>query len=83
MAVKVSPQEGLKACNKIKSLPGQPDRVDFDHYSGYVTVDENAVCSIISSSPRRMLRLNPLCCGLMEVNFQFSTALFLASSHES
>ncbi|CDP18163.1 unnamed protein product [Coffea canephora] len=31
--------EGLKEANKIMALPGQPKRVNFDLYSGYVTVD--------------------------------------------
>ncbi|KAL6655437.1 hypothetical protein ACP70R_006263 [Stipagrostis hirtigluma subsp. patula] len=33
-------QSTLKAADKIAVLPGQPDGVDFDQYSGYVTVDE-------------------------------------------
>ncbi|KAL6655438.1 hypothetical protein ACP70R_006264 [Stipagrostis hirtigluma subsp. patula] len=33
-------QSALKAADKIAALPGQPDGVDFDQYSGYVTVDE-------------------------------------------
>ncbi|KAK4477052.1 hypothetical protein RD792_016254 [Penstemon davidsonii] len=31
-------QVGLKEANKILTLPGQP-KVNFDHYSGYVTVN--------------------------------------------
>lgn len=35
-------QEGLMEADKIKKLPGQPyDDVDFNHYSGYVTIDEH------------------------------------------
>lgn len=34
-----SPQDGLKDKDKIESLPGQPLGVNFDQYSGYVTVD--------------------------------------------
>ncbi|XP_066399567.1 serine carboxypeptidase 1-like [Miscanthus floridulus] len=34
-----SDQSALKAADKITALPGQP-HVDFDQYSGYVTVDE-------------------------------------------
>ncbi|XP_056164343.1 serine carboxypeptidase-like 40 isoform X3 [Syzygium oleosum] len=34
-------QEGLKEKDRIKRLPGQP-LVEFDHYGGYVTVDESA-----------------------------------------
>ncbi|KAG0544026.1 hypothetical protein BDA96_02G239700 [Sorghum bicolor] len=34
-----SDQSTLKAADKITALPGQP-HVDFDQYSGYVTVDE-------------------------------------------
>jgi len=33
-------QSALKAADKITALPGQPDDVDFDQYSGYVTVGE-------------------------------------------
>jgi len=33
-------QSALKAADKITSLPGQPDGVDFDQYGGYITVDE-------------------------------------------
>lgn len=39
--VYVGIQEGLKAADKILSLPGQP-QVSFSHYSGYVTVDPSA-----------------------------------------
>ncbi|PIA46405.1 hypothetical protein AQUCO_01500147v1, partial [Aquilegia coerulea] len=39
--VYVEPQDGLKAANKIDSLPGQPI-VKFNQYSGYVTVDGQA-----------------------------------------
>jgi len=35
----VAPQEGLQQADKIVALPGQPYGVDFDQYSGYVTVD--------------------------------------------
>lgn len=35
-------QEGLKEANKITALPGQPNGVNIDHYSGYVTVDPSA-----------------------------------------
>ncbi|GJN33763.1 hypothetical protein PR202_gb22386 [Eleusine coracana subsp. coracana] len=34
-------QSALKEADKITSLPGQPEAVDFNQYSGYVTVDEN------------------------------------------
>ncbi|XP_010067795.2 serine carboxypeptidase-like 40 [Eucalyptus grandis] len=34
-------QEGLKEKDRIERLPGQPP-VEFDHYGGYVTVDESA-----------------------------------------
>jgi len=34
-----SDQSALKAADMIRALPGQP-HVDFDQYSGYVTVDE-------------------------------------------
>jgi len=35
----VAPQEGLSQADKILQLPGQPYGVNFDQYSGYVTVD--------------------------------------------
>ncbi|KAK7316587.1 hypothetical protein RJT34_00164 [Clitoria ternatea] len=35
----VASQEGLRLNDKIVELPGQPYGVNFDHYSGYVTVD--------------------------------------------
>lgn len=39
----VSPQEGLRKADKISALPGQPNSgVNFDQYSGYVTVDQQA-----------------------------------------
>ncbi|KAL3515254.1 hypothetical protein ACH5RR_022156 [Cinchona calisaya] len=38
----VGPQDGLKAADKITTLPGQPNGVNFDQYSGYVTVDPKA-----------------------------------------
>ena len=34
------PPLGAKAADKIAALPGQPPRVNFDQYSGYVTVSE-------------------------------------------
>ncbi|KAA8537713.1 hypothetical protein F0562_027297 [Nyssa sinensis] len=40
--VYVGPQDGLKEIDQIESLPGQPDGVDFNQYSGYVTVDPDA-----------------------------------------
>ncbi|KAK6916475.1 Peptidase S10, serine carboxypeptidase [Dillenia turbinata] len=40
--VHVAPQAGLKEADKIEKLPGQPNGVDFDQYSGYVTVDPKA-----------------------------------------
>ncbi|KAG7943730.1 hypothetical protein I3843_15G058200, partial [Carya illinoinensis] len=38
----VEPQDGLMQADKIDALPGQPEGVDFDQYSGYVTVDPKA-----------------------------------------
>ncbi|KAI9082279.1 hypothetical protein K1719_035702 [Acacia pycnantha] len=35
-------QEGLRKADKIRALPGQPNGVNFDQYSGYVTVDPKA-----------------------------------------
>lgn len=40
--VYIGPQEGMMEADKIKTLPGQPQGVDFDQYAGYVTVDPNA-----------------------------------------
>ncbi|XP_059650036.1 uncharacterized protein LOC132295763 [Cornus florida] len=40
--VYVGPQDGLKEVDKITTLPGQPNGVNLDQYSGYVTVDPNA-----------------------------------------
>ncbi|KAA8537712.1 hypothetical protein F0562_027298 [Nyssa sinensis] len=40
--VYIGPQDGLKESDRIESLPGQPDGVDFNQYSGYVTVDPDA-----------------------------------------
>jgi serine carboxypeptidase-like clade 2 len=37
-----APQEGLRQADKIVTLPGQPYGVNFEHYSGYVTVDAEA-----------------------------------------
>ncbi|KAL7606256.1 hypothetical protein Lser_V15G18896 [Lactuca serriola] len=37
----IVPQQGSKEEDMIDKLPGQP-QVDFDHYSGYVTVDSKA-----------------------------------------
>ncbi|CAH9080464.1 unnamed protein product [Cuscuta epithymum] len=41
-SVYVGPQKGLREADKIVSLPGQPLGVEFDQYSGYVTVDPKA-----------------------------------------
>ncbi|KAH1215122.1 Serine carboxypeptidase II-3 [Glycine max] len=38
----VAPQEGQKEADRIVALPGQPYGVNFDQYSGYVTVDPKA-----------------------------------------
>ncbi|KHN05141.1 Serine carboxypeptidase II-3 [Glycine soja] len=38
----VASQEGQKQADKIAALPGQPYGVNFDQYSGYVTVDPKA-----------------------------------------
>ena len=40
--VYVGPQEGMAQHDKISTLPGQPAGVDFDQYSGYVTVNSSA-----------------------------------------
>ncbi|KAJ7960386.1 Carboxypeptidase [Quillaja saponaria] len=41
-SVHIAPQDGLRQADKIASLPGQPNGVDFDQYAGYVTVDQQA-----------------------------------------
>ncbi|KAK1263054.1 Serine carboxypeptidase II-3 [Acorus gramineus] len=38
-SVYVAPQDGLMEADRIVSLPGQPEGVEFNQYSGYVTVD--------------------------------------------
>ncbi|KAE8671807.1 Serine carboxypeptidase-like 40, putative isoform 2 [Hibiscus syriacus] len=38
----IQPQDGSMEADKISALPGQPDGVDFNLYSGYVTVDSKA-----------------------------------------
>lgn len=38
----VPPQEGQRLADRIVTLPGQPYGVNFDQYSGYVTVDHEA-----------------------------------------
>ncbi|KAE8673493.1 Serine carboxypeptidase II-3 [Hibiscus syriacus] len=38
----IQPQGGSMETDKIIALPGQPSGVDFNHYSGYVTVDSKA-----------------------------------------
>lgn len=38
----VPPQEEQRLADKIVTLPGQPYGVNFDQYSGYVTVDHEA-----------------------------------------
>ncbi|KAJ8439369.1 hypothetical protein Cgig2_022506 [Carnegiea gigantea] len=40
--VHVAAQDGLMEADKITLLPGQPSGIDFDQYSGYVTVDPGA-----------------------------------------
>uniref|UniRef100_A0A8I6YHI4 Carboxypeptidase n=1 Tax=Hordeum vulgare subsp. vulgare TaxID=112509 RepID=A0A8I6YHI4_HORVV len=35
-----APPAGTRAADRIAALPGQPPRVNFDQYSGYVTVSE-------------------------------------------
>ncbi|KAF2322323.1 hypothetical protein GH714_011808 [Hevea brasiliensis] len=41
-AIHTEPQDGLMQADKIVALPGQPDGVHFDQYSGYVTVNPKA-----------------------------------------
>ncbi|KAL2945591.1 Serine carboxypeptidase II-3 [Bienertia sinuspersici] len=53
--VHVGPQHGLMAADKIASLPGQPNGVDFDQYAGYVTVDpaeKKALFYYFAESPK-------------------------------
>ncbi|KAL2457467.1 Serine carboxypeptidase-like 40 [Forsythia ovata] len=40
--VYVGAQDGMMEADKIESLPGQPQGVDFNQYAGYVTVDPKA-----------------------------------------
>ena len=40
--VYMGPQDGLKDGDLIQALPGQPNGVNLDQYSGYVTVDPTA-----------------------------------------
>lgn len=40
--VYIGPQDGLKDGDKIEALPGQPNGVNVNQYSGYVTVDPTA-----------------------------------------
>ncbi|KAL4580952.1 hypothetical protein LXL04_017158 [Taraxacum kok-saghyz] len=40
--VYIAPQDGLSDLDKIVTLPGQPSGVNFNQYSGYVTVNPNA-----------------------------------------
>ncbi|KAF9622669.1 hypothetical protein IFM89_032590 [Coptis chinensis] len=42
LPVYIGPQDGLMEADKIDALPGQPEGVNFDQYSGYVTVDPKA-----------------------------------------
>ncbi|CAK9154473.1 unnamed protein product [Ilex paraguariensis] len=42
LPVYIGPQDGLKESDKIETLPGQPNGINFGQYSGYVTVDPNA-----------------------------------------
>ncbi|KAJ3676972.1 hypothetical protein LUZ60_002696 [Juncus effusus] len=38
----IGPQDGLMEADKIETLPGQPNGVDFNQYAGYVTVNETS-----------------------------------------
>ncbi|XP_035832841.1 serine carboxypeptidase 1-like [Helianthus annuus] len=40
--VYIAPQDGLAQVDKIFALPGQPEGVSYNQYSGYVTVNPNA-----------------------------------------
>lgn len=40
--VRVGARDGMMEADKIESLPGQPQGVDFNQYAGYVTVDPEA-----------------------------------------
>uniref|UniRef100_A0A803KRD9 Carboxypeptidase n=1 Tax=Chenopodium quinoa TaxID=63459 RepID=A0A803KRD9_CHEQI len=53
--VHAEPQDGLMEADKITTLPGQPDGVDFDQYAGYVAVDqtrEKALFYYFAESPK-------------------------------
>ncbi|KAE8733215.1 hypothetical protein F3Y22_tig00001478pilonHSYRG00440 [Hibiscus syriacus] len=56
----IKPQDGSMEIDKIIALPGQPSGVDFNHYSGYVTVDSKAgraLSTILPSPPRTLLQI--------------------------
>lgn len=60
--VHIGPQNGLMKADKITTLPGQPDGVDFDQYAGYVTVDpahDKALFYYFAESPKNS-SLKPL-----------------------
>lgn len=60
--VYVGSHNGLMEQNKIVTLPGQPQGVDFDHYAGHVTVDPKAGRALFyyfAESPRNS-STNPL-----------------------
>ena len=72
--VYVGRQDGLKDADKINALPGQPDGLNFNKFSGYVTVDPGAwrlesSLLLFLLSQGRILTLNLLYCGLSEVLF--------------
>ncbi|XWS52745.1 hypothetical protein CRYUN_Cryun11dG0098500 [Craigia yunnanensis] len=55
----IEPQDGKMQADKIDALPGQPEGVDFDQYSGYVTVDQKAGPGCSSFGYGAMTELGP------------------------
>ncbi|KAJ0084853.1 hypothetical protein Patl1_30221 [Pistacia atlantica] len=71
--VYIGTQDGSMELDKIIALPGQPNGINFNHYSGYVTVGPHAGRALFYyfvESPRNS-STNPLVLWLnasMEVN---------------
>ncbi|XP_039834584.1 serine carboxypeptidase 1-like [Panicum virgatum] len=61
--------KGSKEADRITALPGQPPRVNFEQYAGYVTVDEehDRSSSTTSSSPPTTPPPSPSSSGSTEV----------------
>ncbi|KAK2989540.1 hypothetical protein RJ640_016664, partial [Escallonia rubra] len=63
--VYVGSHDGLMQADKIDSLPGQPDGVDFDQYSGYVTVDPQAGRALTNDRRQLFDNHGPGCSSLI------------------